>query len=192
MTQNQSNKIHWTAFFSQTGSEIVEVSNKLGCWPDIICTNKPTDSIDSINYEILDKCYDRLFFLPSKPVTAEYETVLKMGKKKHKLTTLHGYLRIIPAAVCEKFEMYNGHPGDIVTYPKLKGFNPQEKAFKLKLKNTGSVIHRVTSGVDDGPIAAFKKCNINLKSLAKTYSILHNNSINLWVEFLAKQFNISL
>ena len=30
----------WIAFFSQTGSEIVEVSKLLGRWPDMIVTNE--------------------------------------------------------------------------------------------------------------------------------------------------------
>jgi hypothetical protein len=66
----------------------------------------------------------------------------------------------------------------------------QEKAFKLKIKTSGSVIHTVTAGVDEGPVVAVKMCDINLKSLDITYKILHANSTKLWVEFLKEYLNI--
>lgn len=181
----------WVTFFSQTGSEIAEICKRIQKWPDIVCTNKPISEIGSINSDLLQECFNKILFLPAKPTVAEYTTACKSARKNHNsIITLHGYLRIIPKTICDLYSIYNGHPGDITTHPCLKGFNPQEKAYNLKIKETGSVIHRVTAEVDDGPIAAFKKCKINLKSMKSTYEILHNNSVNLWVEFLTKTFNI--
>lgn len=179
----------WVTFFSQTGSEIVEISNHLQKWPDIICTNRSIDSIQYINENLLTNCFSRIMFLPDRPKLEEYLCCLK-GVSATDIITLHGYLRIIPSKVCNSYKIYNGHPGDIINHPTLKGFNPQEKAFKLKIKNTGSVIHSVTAGVDEGPVVKSKKCKIDLKSISETYKILHTNSVNLWVEFLEKTFKI--
>ena len=181
----------WVTFFSQTGSEIAEVCSRLNRWPDRICTNKPITEIDSINKVLLEKCFDKILFLPTKPKTEEYSTSLRSICSSD-IITLHGYLRIVPQTICNTFTIYNGHPGDIVDYPILAGFNPQEKAFKLGIKDTGSVVHVVTSKVDGGPVVAIKRCKINLKSLDKTYEILHKNSIKLWVEFLQNKFNITV
>jgi folate-dependent phosphoribosylglycinamide formyltransferase PurN len=45
------------------------------------------------------------------------------------IVTLHGWLRVIPAYVCERSRIYNGHPGLITKYPELKGKDPQVRAF---------------------------------------------------------------
>lgn len=181
----------WVTFFSQTGSEIVEVCKKLKRWPDKICTNKSITDIDTINQELLNNCFDKIFFLPAKPRIEEYSTGLR-GVVSADIITLHGYLRIIPSAVCNMYTIYNGHPGDIVNHPELKGFNPQKKAFDLKIRTTGSVIHVVNAKVDDGPIVATKQCKISLTSFDKACESLHKNSISLWVEFLRNEFKIKL
>lgn len=175
----------WVAFFSQTGSEISSISQRLNRWPDLICTNKSIDKITDIDPYLLTNCFKKIIFLPPTPTLTEYNTSLNIKKiNQNDIITLHGYLKILPPNVCNEYVIYNGHPGDIVEYPILKGFNPQEKAFNKKIKNTGCVIHKVTSVVDDGEIVAHKKCQINLKSLSLTYKLLHQNSINLWVDFL--------
>jgi folate-dependent phosphoribosylglycinamide formyltransferase PurN len=181
----------WVAFFSQTGTEIVEVCNQLQRWPDRLCTNKSIKDIESINKELLERCFDKIFFLPNKPKKEEYTTSLRTITSAD-VITLHGYLRILPAHICKMYKIYNGHPGDIVNYPELKGFNPQEKAFNLKIKNSGSVIHSVTAEVDGGPVIKSKQCKINLRSLEETYKILHKNSTKLWVEFLKETFKIKV
>lgn len=180
----------WTAFFSQTGTEIVEIATALNRWPDVVCTNKSIKDIENINPLLLENCFSKIFFLKDRPAVEEYSTALKHVRKQANIITLNGYLRIIPQSICNQNLIYNGHPGDIVNHPVLKGFNPQEKAFKLKIKNTGSVIHYVTQHVDEGAVVASKKCSIDLKSLDNTYKILHKNSIKLWVEFLSDYLNI--
>jgi folate-dependent phosphoribosylglycinamide formyltransferase PurN len=182
--------MNWTTFFSQTGTEIVEISTALNRWPDIICTNKSIKDLEQINPILLENCFSKMLFLKDRPTVEEYNTALRYVRKQANIITLNGYLRIIPQSVCNQNRIYNGHPGDIVNYPILKGYNPQEKAFKLKIKDTGSVIHVVTQHVDEGAVIAAKKCSIDLRSLEKTYNILHKNSIKLWVEFLSDYLNI--
>lgn len=182
---------HWAAFFSQTGSEIVEIAQTINIWPDVICTNRQPDSLSSINSVLLEKCFDKILFLPRSPSAEEYDTALSgCLKYNSSVVTLHGYLRIIPAEICNTYNIYNGHPGDIIDYPELKGFNPQEKAHTLGLKKTGCVLHRVIPEVDSGQILKRKTCNINSMSLSEIYKALHKTSIDLWVEFFVEQFNL--
>lgn len=173
----------WNVLFSQTGSEIYQVSKLLGRFPDRIITNRKIQGdFGKVNTNLLDEFKGTWVVLPKKPTVEQYHHALY--SPNHGVTTLHGYLRIIPPEICNYYEIYNGHPGDIETFPELKGFNPQEKAFNLKLPSSGSVIHRVTAGVDEGEIVARNKISIEGKSLNEVYSSLHSNSVELWYNFL--------
>lgn len=178
----------WVAFFSQTGSEIAEIIKHTGRMPDVIVTNKSIKSIEQLHTDLLHRCFDRIMFVPAKPTPAEYRTAIGEYDKDD-VITLHGYLRIIPKDICNEYTIYNGHPGDIIRYPELKGFNPQEKAFKMNLIRSGCVIHKVTDQVDGGEILMSSQCNISTKSLREVYSVLHSTSVKLWIEFL-KKYNI--
>ena len=145
----------WIAFFSQTGSEIVEVSKLLGRWPDCIVTNERPEHLRKIHPALEDK---HLVFVENKPTDEELSMVI--GSYGNPLITLHGWLRIIPPYICNRFEIYNGHPGLITEYPELKGKDPQQKAFDLELESSGCVIHRVTEGVDEGEILRSRKVSI--------------------------------
>ena len=39
----------WVALYSKTGSEIAEISKRIGKWPDIIITNKEFQKIKTLN-----------------------------------------------------------------------------------------------------------------------------------------------
>ena len=82
-----------------------------------------------------------------------------LEKWPNAIVTLHGWLRIVPPYVCERSKIYNGHPGLITKYPELKGKDPQEKAFKLKHKTIGCVLHKVSAGVDEGKIVMEERTN---------------------------------
>ena len=43
--------MNWVAFFSQTGSEIVNICEEINRWPDLIVTNR-MDGFDKINPEL--------------------------------------------------------------------------------------------------------------------------------------------
>jgi len=180
----------WIALFSQTGTEIVNISTRIGRWPDIICTNKHSNDLELINSVLLENCFNRIMFMAKQPSVVEYDTVLK--NLKMSLITLHGYMRIIPPDICNRYIIYNGHPGDIEKYPILKGKDPQKKACNLNLPTSGSVIHRVSPDVDSGSIKCIKRCDILPQDLEATYTILHKNSTNLWIEFIANELNIKL
>jgi phosphoribosylglycinamide formyltransferase-1 len=168
----------WIAFFSQTGSEIVEVSKLLGRGPDLIITNERPDHLRKIHPALEGK----VAFVENKPT--EEELGLILGHYKDPLVTLHGWLRIMPSYICNRFEIYNGHPGLITEYPELKGKDPQQKAFDLGLESSGCVIHRVTEGVDEGEILRSRKVSIKGLEIGELFHILHSISISLWVDFL--------
>jgi len=171
----------WIAFFSQTGSEIVNISQALGREPDLIVTNDRPDHLRKIN-EGIELCY----MMPNKPTLKDYQEVL--SAYDNPLVTLHGWLRIVPEEIANKYEIYNGHPGLITMYPDLKGKDPQMKAFEANYKTVGSVIHRVTAGVDEGPVIMERAFTFErLPMLSTIYEVLHNISTELWLKFFRER-----
>jgi folate-dependent phosphoribosylglycinamide formyltransferase PurN len=168
----------WIAFFSKSGSEIAEVSNRLGRWPDLIITNRKSST--GCNPAILER---KVVFIKNDPTEIDYTNAINSCWGTDVFITLHGYMRILPKKICETYEIYNGHPGLITKYPELKGKDPQHKAWVNAYKTSGCVIHKVTPEVDDGAVLAEVEVTIN-GTLDDTISILHKNSIDLWENFL--------
>lgn len=182
--ENISNKPIWTALYSQSGSELQEVCEQLGRWPDIIITNSKSfdakkwfnvpfiyhlDPTDKINTDV----YRKLFRMHT---TVDDELYV----------TLHGWLKIVPSVICDEFLIFNGHPGDIEKYPQLKGRDPQKKAFELGLVSSGCVIHRVRPEVDGGEIMDITQ-NVVLKDCKTVDEVimkLKKVSIKMWKKFL--------
>ena len=179
----------WYAFFSQSGSEILEVSNRLGIKPDKVFTNKK--SKNGINQELLNN-FDIEFIDHN-----DLDDVFSRFKLYDDIITLHGYLRIIPDFIALCYNIYNGHPGWITKYPELKGKDPQAKVWwrhaDSPYKLHGHVIHKVVPEVDAGEIVSTKEFysqNIyaDFNSLDEYIARLHNLAIENWVEFVKKQF----
>ena len=169
----------WITFFSQTGAEIADLSESIGRWPDLIITNKRPKELRTIDPRIVEYGYIEV---PNKPTVSDLDAVLQ----DNAIITLHGWLRIMPEVICNKYLIYNGHPGLITKYPELKGKDPQVKAHKLGHNVAGSVIHRVTAGVDEGTVLAEERFNAFDLSLDDLFRILRDRSLYLWVEFLKK------
>lgn len=170
---------YWIAFFSQTGSEIADLAESIGRWPDLIITNKRPSDLRTIDSRVEEVGYVEL---PNKPTSSDLEVVLQGNA----IITLHGWLRIMPPTICDKYSIFNGHPGLITKYEQLKGKDPQMKAFKEKHEVMGCVIHRVTAGVDEGEILEetfFNAWNITEEDMWKT---LKDRSLYLWTSFLRK------
>ena len=180
----------WICFFSQTGSEINNLRKVLRRNPDYIITNK--EYLLDVNEELLREVGHRIIQIKSKPLLEDYTNVLKTFNLRSDNTfiTLHGYLRIIPAELCLKYHIYNLHPGYITKYPELKGFNPQEKAFRGGYKEAGVVIHEVSAGVDEGKVLVEDHIDIENFTLEDIYVQLHILATNLWTTFLRKLFHI--
>ena len=170
----------WIAFFSQTGSEIVEVSKILGRWPDLIITNIRPAELRTIHPDIPK---DRLKYTQNRP--EEHELVWLMSEVgKDPIVTLHGWLRVMPASICNRYEIYNGHPGLITKYPELKGKDPQFRAWEGNYRTAGCVIHKVTAGVDEGEVLMERESIHKMLPKNDIFRILHDTSVEMWVEFL--------
>ena len=172
MEQNQ-----WVTFFSQTGTEIVDISKKLDRWPDKIITNERPEHLRKINKELLER---EIIYLPNKPTADDYDAVLQ----DNALVTLHGWLRVVPPSICDKHLIYNGHPGLITKYPELKGKDPQVRAFEGKYPTAGAVIHKVVAGVDEGKIILEEKFNTYGLDLDGLFRTLRDRSLHMWAQFL--------
>lgn len=171
----------WFALFSQSGSEIVQVANQLGRWPDYIFT----DNKDKKSWHRDLRKHSAVSIVKHTDMKREIEGYISMFQGLRGTTpivTLHGYLRILPELKCE---VYNGHPGDIIKYPELKGIHPQKKALDLGLKSTGTVIHKVTEEVDGGEVLLYNTYGMRGDETVEILSDrLRNISINLWTKFL--------
>jgi len=178
----------WIAFFSQTGTEIYDLSNAFGVYPDCIVHNKFNNN--GINQKLIElttfratklnmlHCWQHI---PPNPDLLSYQNIL--SRYNNPIITLHGYLRIIPKEICEKYEIYNLHPGLIDKFPSLKGFNPQERAFTEGYKLAGCVIHKVTPGVDEGEILMSQGVSIEGMTLDGVYNALRHTALDLWKSF---------
>jgi len=170
----------WIAFFSQTGSEIVDIAKALGRWPDVIVTNQRPAGLRTINPELKES--DVLVTVSNKPNVTELEEIL--GYYKNPIVTLHGWLRIMPASICEKYSIFNGHPGLITEYPELKGKDPQMRALEGKYPVMGCVLHKVTAGVDEGRVIAEERFNAFEITEEEMWKATRDRSLYLWIQFL--------
>jgi methionyl-tRNA formyltransferase len=167
----------WITFFSQTGAEIADLSENIGRWPDIIITNSRPDHLRTIDPRIVEYGYTEV---PNKPTVSDLDAVLQ----DNAVITLHGWLRIMPEVICNKYLIYNGHPGLITKYPELKGKDPQVKAHKLGHEVAGAVIHKVTAGVDEGRIIMEEYFNATQLDLDSLFRILRDRSLYMWSNLL--------
>ena len=171
----------WITFFSQTGAEIADISEALGRWPDVIITNERPEHLRTIDPRIEKQGY---FTWANKPTEEDYIATLE--KYPDAIVTLHGWLRVVPAYVCERSKIYNGHPGLITEYPELKGKDPQIRAFEGKYPVAGAVLHKVVAGVDEGKIIMEERFNAHNLELDDLFRILRHRSLYMWVNFLKK------
>ena len=170
----------WIAFFSQTGSEIVEISKALQRWPDVIITNERPSKLRTINPELLEQ--DLLVTTKNKP--SEEELLDLLGYYEDPIITLHGWLRIMPPKICESYNIFNGHPGLITEYPELKGKDPQMRALKGEYPVMGCVLHKVDPGVDEGKIIAEERFNAFNITEEEMWIATRDRSLYLWIKFL--------
>jgi len=175
----------WITFFSQTGAEIADISEAIGRWPDRIITNDRPEHLRTIDPRIQKQGY---FTFNNKPSEEEYMELLEQFPDA--IVTLHGWLRVVPAYVCERSRIYNGHPGLITEYPELKGKDPQIRAYEGikagKYLNAGAVLHKVTAGVDEGKVIMEEYFNAQSLSLDELFRILRDRSLYMWCKLLRK------
>ena len=168
----------WIALFSQTGSEIVEISKALGRKPDLIVTNNLFEEpafhpgVRELDVTIQSGKHDALM---------SYFTTQVVYDPADTLITLHGYLRILPANICNRYTILNGHPGLITKYPELKGKDPQVRTWEGKYPLIGSVVHKVTPGVDEGEVITSVCYTNRCDTLDEIYGKLKQSSLESWL-----------
>jgi methionyl-tRNA formyltransferase len=177
----------WVALFSQTGSEIVALSERLGRWPDEIFTNN--QDTDTWHPDILGgHGNSKVRVLSHKGIE---ETLSWFVETKFDyIITLHGYLRILSPNICDlPFEIYNGHPAPIDRYPELKGKDPQKRIWQLNQNYPiiGSVVHRVVAGVDEGEIVKSVNYTNRCQSEQDVFDLLKKASLGAWTFFLEEK-----
>ena len=174
---------NWGVLISQTGSEIVAISEELGILPSLIVTNRVT-KISEKNMEIFGKNNIEIVVLPNKPTLDQY---LRSGLLEKELITLHGFLRIVPEGFFPHFkgEIYNGHPALITMYPELKGFNKQEDIAgnQEKYEWCGSVIHKVIPELDSGEVVVACSTKNTANTVDEAYKLLRGTSLRSWTIF---------
>lgn len=170
--------MNWVAFFSQTGSEIVELSKALGRKPNLIVTN---NSEDKVKFNAGLRKLDVTFQSGHHDIMMGYFRHQTLLSPRKTLITLHGYLRILPEDICKKYNILNGHPGLITTYPELKGKDPQVRAWEGKYPVVGSVVHKVTPEVDEGEIISSVAYSNRSESLDELYGLLRRSSLESWM-----------
>jgi folate-dependent phosphoribosylglycinamide formyltransferase PurN len=175
--------------FSRTGFELYCIIKALKIVPtQIICNRKPIkDGIDERFWNFLQDQNYEITFVNKVPTTEEYDLFLQPPDRH--IISLHGWMRIVPEPVCEKFSIYNGHPGDIVTYPELKGKDPQQKALELNHSTIGTVIHKVIPEVDAGQVLDIAKIANTFKDVDSISIALREQSISLWCDFLKQRIS---
>ena len=137
----------WVALFSQTGTEIVDIAERIGVWPDRIFTNN--NNVEKINSKLKNK----VMVMSHKGIEETLHYTSDMTGNT--MVTLHGYLRILSPKTCNVgLSIYNGHPAYISKYPELKGKDPQEMIWSDRdnYDFIGSTVHRVIADVDAGAI----------------------------------------
>lgn len=170
----------WIALFSQTGSEIFNIAKRIGKYPDFILTNN--NDFNTWHPGILD--------LDSSKIIGTHAELMDTMRNmpSHAMVTLHGYLRILPPDIVERFDIINGHPGDIVKYPELKGKDPQAKAIELGLPSSGVVLHKAVAEVDAGEILKYAERTIHAGTNTEQLILdLKAIQLDLWCELLRER-----
>lgn len=166
----------WIALFSQTGSELVNIMMQTGLTPGLILTN----NLRQDKYKI-HPTLNR-----GRVVSMPHDEIMNTLRATSPMTiTLHGYLRILDADVCHMHSIYNGHPGLISKYPELKGKDPQLKVWQdmEKYPIIGSVLHRVTPEVDEGPIECAYSVPNRCSTQDEVFHTLKETSLQTWLQF---------
>ena len=171
----------WFAFFSHTGTEIVNICEALQILPRKVVTNK-TPGDKSINKRLLELPVE-IVWMNNRPGVQDYNRVL--SKCYDCVCTLHGWMRIIPEEICTDYEMYNLHPGLISKYPELKGADPQSRISEDHT-DIGLVIHHVSPELDGGSVVMEKSTKKISNDIDDNTHILHEMATTTWIEFFQR------
>ncbi len=195
----------WVAMFSQTGSEIINLSRELGHWPNILLTDnrkfKAPDDMPETTSVLRMSSKGINEWLMGSTIDDELGDVwsnLRVGC----LVTAHGYLRIIPGEVIDYiYETYhiriiNGHPALFSKYPELKGKDPQKRVAeginKGLYKLMGSIVHEMSAEVDSGKVLVEVTQGVPKVPMTESevFEVQYKLSHASWASYLKKQLEV--
>lgn len=189
----------WILMFSHTGSEAAALVEGLrdqrpNMPIDVMTNNHTPTKYWPLEVEVLGFDRINLEYKIITPVVAKSNILHQRLAEVNEptLVTLHGYNRIIPSTVLANpnLEIYNLHPGDVMTNPSLRGKDPQEKAIAMGLASTGVMLHRVTEELDGGPLYGFIRHDIKEGTTLPTLvANLKEDALNLWFPFMISKLN---
>lgn len=176
-------EVKWLSFVSQTGGEALNIYNTLKRLDIDIQLTIATNHPENLKADISEHRDIIVVILPTSPNSSDYEEVI--NRNNFDIITLNGWLRIIPQDIANKYVIYNGHPGNIIDYPELKGKDPQVRAFLRRLNPIGSIIHKVDPEVDSGEVLlhTYKVVNYGELSYNDFCDTLKTMSLDLWINF---------
>ena len=177
---------NWIALFSQTGQEIIDISEQIQRTPDLIISNNHPSKVNNILKGVQYRWLPT-FSKESKTLDILDEVVNDIDNT---IITLNGWLRIVPPDKCSKYNIYNGHPGLITRYPELKGKDPQQRAWDdlHKYYKIGSVVHKVVEEVDAGDVETVSEASTaSILTIDDTYDALRRTSLEAWYSFLKER-----
>ena len=171
----------WVALFSQSGSEIQALSEQLKVKPLIFTNNMRSTWVAGLDVYLQEKHDDLMGWFRESYPNEDY--------RKNVLITLHGYMRILPPDICERYNIYNGHPAAIDLYPELKGKDPQVRTWNDREKYSiiGSVVHKVVPEVDAGENVSSSYYTNRVESQGEMFTKLRHTSYEAWLWFLRKK-----
>jgi folate-dependent phosphoribosylglycinamide formyltransferase PurN len=128
-----------------------------------------------------------MIWVSNRPTSSEYQNIINdVGRDC--VVTLHGWMRVIPADICESNRIYNLHPGLITKYPELVGADPQKRVAEHpdenRYKRIGCVIHKVTEQVDAGQVLMESSVSNVSPNVNIITDRLHDMAKIMWVDFL--------
>jgi len=182
-------KKRWIALYSQTGEELYNLSLNLRRFPDLVLCNNP-DSLRAPFYELLSE-QTKVKLMPH----ADIEKFIQYCTYRDDIITLNGYLRILSEdCLRTEAEILNGHPGNILDYPELRGKDPQQRVIDNmgNYKSIGCVIHRVTAEVDAGAPVAFEKRKFIRETATGEwiFRTLRDMMLDMWEDTMRERLEI--
>lgn len=179
-------QLNWVVYVSQSGGEVFDICRNLDIIPKLLVTN----NIKKLRTDVTKYLYTNGCNIKTVPFNPQISDYLQEDILSSNIITLHGYLRILPAELINSYSprvIYNGHPGLITYYPELKGKDPQIRAWEGKYELVGSVIHKVTEGVDEGGVVRFSAVKNVATDLDMMYELLRQTSLDSWIKFFKDQ-----
>lgn len=187
-------KKKWVALFSKSGSEILSLINHFGFAPDLIVTTKTQEEFSQLDLSGAVHI-DSVKFLSKECRVKEYIDILTGAdiNPGWDVITLHGFLKIIPSRIVNRYPMINLHPGLISKYPELKGLNPQKRLLENidGFEEYGCVLHEVIKDVDEGRIISESSRRIHeMISEDEIWDGFSEMALKLWIEYLTDKLNV--